>query len=190
MDPTFKGLSAPLPSTRPTRRAPQLKLILLIAGGFLLIVTVLGLIFSRGGTDKYLSQRLVYRIERVQALTNSAENASNNEIRKIASEVRIVLSGHATTLKPLLPSAKTDKQLAAIKTAEQDETGQKALSDAKLNGVFDSTYKRLFSEKIQETYALAGEIHDKTPNKSLKTALANLRNDLQAYYTQLQAIQL
>lgn len=165
-----------------------MKLILLIAGGFLAIVLVLGLIFSNGGGgSKYLTQRFMFRIERLQSMAREGTKSSNNEVRKIASEMTIILSGHTSTLQPLMPIGKADKDLAKVRIEEQDDAGQKTLKDAQLNGIFDTTYKRLLEQKLQETYALATEVKTKYSNAKLKTAIESLQEDLNTYYKQLQA---
>lgn len=190
MDPTYKGLSVPQAHKRDVRSGPNFKLIILVSVGLLAIVTVLGLIFGGSSGNKYLGMQFTYRLEHLRTLAADGSNVADNDLKKLASEAHIIITGHLTTIKPLIPTVKSDKKLTALKTAEQDAAGDKTLSDAKLNGAYDTAYKQLFEQKLQETYALATELHDKTSSKKLRTALEQLQTDLNSYYLRSLAIQL
>ena len=78
MDPTYKGLPTPLPAVQP-KRGPNLKLILIIAGVFLVLITVLGLIFGRGSGNVNEQQQLLYRLDSLISLTTSAKQSLTDE---------------------------------------------------------------------------------------------------------------
>ena len=186
MDPTFKGLSTPVPTkTRPA--GPNIKLAVIIALVFIGLVTIVGVIFSNNSSgNRTLSQQLVYRLEALDTLTANAQATIKDEnLAKTNAEVSLIVSGDVATIKQLVGTVKVDKKLAALKTAEADAQTTTTLKDAQLNGTYDTTYRTVLGQKLQNAYALAKEVQDASSSKKLDAALQSLQNNLSTYYQQL-----
>ncbi len=187
MDPTFKGLPTPLPTAR-QQQGPNFRLILLVASGFLLLIFVLGLLFSSGGSPTDTTQRLVYRIDALIALTSSAKsNIKDDELAKLNAELSLTLIGDQALLTSVLPKVKVDKTLTAIKKEEADSATLALLKDASVNGTHDTTYRSVLSTKIQETSALAEEVSSASSKKVIKDILTTLKDHLTIYFGQLES---
>lgn len=189
MDPTYKGLSVPTPSkTRPG--GPNLRKALLIGGGLLLVFVVIGFIanlLAPNTTD--ISQRLLYRVDALNTLvSNAQDNISSDDLGKINADLSIILIGDYKALTNVIPTVKTTKELTAIKTEEADAATTDALKTAKVNGQFDSTYKKTLMQKLEATYALSNELLTKSSKSTTKTALTTFREHLITYYNQLKAL--
>ncbi len=190
MDPTFKGLSAPTPTRMRTNNA-SLKKVLVIAGGFLLLIAVIGIVATLlTPNDTALSQRLLYRLDALSALATTANSSiQDDNLSKINADVSIVLTGDIASINKLIPTAKTTPELTAIKTEEADATTTANLKTALVNGEYDSTYKTVLEQKLEAAKALAAELAGKTTSAQLKQALATLQDHLQTYGVQLTNLQ-
>lgn len=190
MDPTYKGLSVPTP-TKVRSGGLNMRKPLLIGGGILVLFIIIGIIanFLTPNTT-IISQRLLYRVDALNTLMNSARaSIQNDALAKINADLLIVMTGDYTALNKVIPTAKTTKELTAIKTEEADATTTANLKTAKVNGQYDSTYKTTLIQKIEATYALATELQNKSSKSSVKTALTTLKEHLNTYYTQLKNLQ-
>ncbi len=190
MDPTFKGLGAPMPS-KTSSSGPNFKLIFIILGGVLAVVIIASLIIGRvNGDSTALSQRLLYRLDALYSLTSNAQsNIVSDDIAKINSEASLVLAGDIVAVEEVIPAAKSSSTLTAIKTEELDATTVANLKTAKINGVYDKTYTTALLQKLEAAYALAGEVNDGSSSTKVKAALTTLRDHLSTYYTQLKKLQ-
>lgn len=189
MDPTYKGLPTPLPTIQ-RKRGPNLKLVALIAGGFLLLITILGMLFANSGSgNSEQNQRLLYRLEALIALTSGDQsNVKNDDLQKISAELSLILTGDQTTLKTIIPTVKSSKTLVAIKTAEADATTTEKLKTAAANGTYTATYKTVLQDKLSAMYALATTVSGSTSSTKFKNALATLNEHLTLYSNQLTSL--
>ncbi len=186
MDPTYKGLGVPVPD-KIRSPGPNFRLIFTVVGVFILIVAVVGIIaqMNSGGSSNH-SQRLLYRLDALVALTSSASSSlQDDDLSKINAEVALVLTSDAVDVKKVIPAAKADKTLNDIKAEEADKATAETLKTAKLNGIYDTSYRTILKQKIETTYALAGEVSDKSSKTSVKNTLATLREHLSTYFKQL-----
>lgn len=185
MDPTYKGLPTPLPTVQP-KRGPNLKLILIIAGAFLVLITVLGLIFSRGGGNVNEQQQLLYRLDSLIELTTSAKQSlTDDDLQKINAEVTLILTGDQTALKAATPTAKSSKALTALKAAEANTETTEKLKIAAQSGSYNTTYREVLAEKLSNLYTLSAKVNKEASSKQLKAATATMNEHLTAYYNQL-----
>lgn len=189
MDPTYKGLSVPTPTkTRSTN--PMLRKALLIGGivlAFFIVAGIIASIITPNTTQ--ISQRMLYRVDALIALTKSADaNISNDSLAKINTDLRIVLIGDYAALNKTIPSQKSTKELAKIKAEETDTATSQKLKTAKINAQYDSIYKDSLLQKIEATIALADELQSKTSRSSTKLQLTTLKNHLNIYYYQIKKL--
>ncbi|HMR72597.1 MAG TPA: hypothetical protein PKD68_01165 [Candidatus Saccharibacteria bacterium] len=188
MDPTYKGLPTPVPTAQ-FKRGPNLKLILLIAGGFLVLITVLGLLFSRGGGNTNEQQQLLYRLDALLTLTTSAKKSlTDDNLQKINAEITLVLTGDQTEVKAAIPTAKSSKALTALKEAEADTATAEKLTAAAQNGAYNTTYEEVLTQKLSSLYTLSVKVNQEASSKKLKTATATMNEHLSVYYNQLTAL--
>lgn len=186
MDPTYKGLPTPLPTVQ-KRGGPNLRLAMLIGGGFLVLIVVLGLIFGGGGTSTNDRQRLLYRLDALIAMTNTAKlSLKSDNLQKINAELSLVLTSDQTAVTAVIPAAKATKELSALKTEEADAELVTTLKAAAANGTYDSAYKAALQEKLSATYSLANELVANTSSSAIKTALTPLNEHITSYFNQLK----
>lgn len=190
MDPTYKGFSVPTP-TKTRSGGLNLRMPLLIGGSVLVVIVIAGLIanFLTPNTTT-ISQRLLYRVDALNTLTQSAEDdISDDSIAKINTDLNIVMTGDYAALSKVIVAAKATKELSAIKTEEADAVTTTKLKTAKSNGQYNTTYKDVLLQKIQAAYALADEVQSKTSRNSVKSELTTLKEHLNTYYTELKNLQ-
>lgn len=185
MDPTYKGLPTPLPTAQP-KRGPNLKLILIIAGAFLVLITVLGLVFSRGSGNVNEQQQLLYRLDAFMTLMNDGKRSlTDDNLQKINAEITLVLAGDQAAVKAATPTAKSSKALTALKAAEADSATTEKLKTAAQAGAYNTTYEEVLVEKLSSLYTLSAKVNKDTSSKKLKAATATLNEHLTTYYNQL-----
>lgn len=189
MDPTYHGLSNPVPVLQP-KKSPPMKLIFIILG--VLVIIGLGLVWfvnSQSGNIGLQEQRLRYRIDALNSLTDDAKgDITDGTLSKINADLSIVLKGDIAKLDVAIPAAKSSNELKVIAAEETDDKTTTTLEDAKLNGQFDSTYKTTLMAKVNDTYMLAKKINDTTKSKSKRDVTTTIMNDLKSYYTQLSEL--
>lgn len=185
MDPTYKGLPTPLPAVQP-KRGPNLKLILIIAGVFLVLITVLGLIFGRGSGNVNEQQQLLYRLDSLISLTTSAKQSlTDDNIQKINAEITLILTGDQTALKAATPKVKSSKALTALKATEANTETTEKLKIAAQSGAYNTTYQEVLASRLSNLYTLSTKVNEETSNKQLKAVTATMNEHLTAYYRQL-----
>ena len=187
MDPTYKGLPTPVPTRLPAK-GPNLKLALIVGGGFLLLVVILGLLFAQGDKTDAL-QRLGYRIDTFTAMVAAADpDIKDDELAKLNAELALVIGGDAAALDKILPSDKGNQTLATIKAQETDalNTTKAELKTALSGGGHDTTYRKTLQEKIQALYSLATEAEAASRSAATKASLETLREHLEFYFNQLK----
>jgi len=187
MDPTYKGLPTPLPTVQ-GRRGPNLRLVLIIAGAFLLLITVLGLIFSAGnGSSTEQNQRLLYRLDALLTLTKNAQDQlKDDSLKKLNAELSLVLTGDQTAVTKVIPTAKNSSSLTAIKTEETDADTTAKLKTAASNGTYNSTYKSVMQDKLSSLYSLSATVGKSSASSKTKAALATMNEHLTVYFNQLK----
>lgn len=189
MDPTYKGLSVPTP-TKVRQKGPSFKRPLLIGLGgvlFIILLWVLVTIFSPNTTA--ISQRTLYRVDSLTTMMKSAQsNIQDDSLAKLNADLYIVILGDYSALSKAIPTAKSSKELTAIKTEETDAATTAKLKTAKVNGKFDSTYKAVLLQKMEAANALAVELKGVSSKSAVKSALTTFTGHLQTYYTQLKAL--
>lgn len=163
---------------------------LLIGGGILVFFILIGVLANLFTTDtSIISQRLLYRMDALEALTASAKNnISSDSLSKINTDLSLVLTGDNTALKKVIPAQKMTSELTKIKTEETDADTTAKLKTAKVNGQYDSSYKAVLLQKIETANALITELWSKSSKSAVKAELVTINDHLKVYYTQLKAL--
>lgn len=183
MDPTYRGLGVPVPSSRPKGGgfAGRMTLIIII-----LVIAVIGggaLMFLNQDKSKALQPKLAARLDTLQKIiAEGTKNAKSGDLRKINSDISIQVLSDTATIDAKLKAAGTDKPDGASVAAEADTATFTSLKNAALDNHFDSTYQKVIAEKLESTNALVRELYDKSSNKDLRSAL----NDTYTHFKLLQ----
>lgn len=183
MDPTFRGMRAPVPTSRKFGAKLSVKMIGLVLGVLVFIAVAISL-FSYFSTDpnQYDSQRMLGRLKTVTSLTNGAQRQLKDPgLLKVNAEANVILVGDYNTLGRIIPAMKADDtQLKSYQSAEKSHAASldSKLSTARINGYYDTTYKSLLITELQTLKVSVKKLYASTSNTDLKTAYKNLADHL------------
>ncbi len=192
--PQFQPSPAPEPSISvdylnqiapqaPKRKLPFTRKQLIIAAvlGFaVVLVLILALTVGLASNKKPLEQ-LAASLQGTQTIAASADTLlKDSQLRVLNSNLEIYLTNTnrdiaAPLLKDNVDVTKLDKTIVA---SEAGTDVLARLEDARLNAVYDSTYAREMSYRLDSTVALMKQIYGSTNNSSLKTFLNNAYTNL------------
>lgn len=145
-------------------------LVLLLVGA---IITGMLMMFASSDNTGQLQQRLSARQETtLKLVADGKKNITDDRLAKLNSELSIVLTGDNTAIQAALKSAGLKKVEKTILADEADLATFEQLGSAKLNGQYDTTYRRVMTQKIESLMSLLQELHDATKIKDLKPSLA------------------
>jgi hypothetical protein len=186
MDPTYLGQPIPTPTaSRPSGiKSHRIFLIILV----LVIAVIVGMLLIFAGSDSTgtLQQRLSARQETTLKLVQDGQkNISGGDLSKLNSELTIVLIGDNAAIQAALTSAGLKEVDKAIVAAEADNATFEQLKSAKLNAQYDTTYRRVLTQKIESLRSLLQELHKSTKIQSLKPPLAAEYEHLGTYLNAL-----
>jgi hypothetical protein len=187
MNLNFRDEVPPIPSTRKPGVSFSPKMLLFAGIGVVVMVVSLILITisSSGGLSPQL-QRLSVRLTVLQTMVSeSKKSVTDPELSKLNSDLSIITAGSIARLQAPLQAAGMEKIGDDIKSAEADTATLAKLADAKLTGLFDRTYARIITLKVDTVLALMNEIYAKTKNNSLREALSSTYKDFSTIRKQL-----
>lgn len=189
MDPTYKGLSVPTPTTRNTKRS-ILPIALLILGVLAFVVVAI-IIFSNLSQQPNLErQRLLYRVDALaKFIEDGKRNIRSDAMNKINTDASIVLNSDISAIKKLISPMKSSDTTQALRIEENDAEAAARLKNATVNNQHDPTYKAILLDKLKSTYDLANTVQKKS-GKETSAALENLKTHLQTFYDQLKDLSL
>ena len=122
--------------------------LLLIIGGVLALGVAVFLLLASGDNSGQLQQRLSARQDTtLKLIAEGQKNISDDDLAKVNSELSIILHGDDTALSAALKTAGLKKVDKVIKAAEADTESFDALTTAKLNAQYDSTYQNILTSK-------------------------------------------
>lgn len=121
---------------------------------------------------------------RLVATKDVAENATdklrNTQLRAVNSNLKLLLTNTLRDIKPLLASVNVD--IASLDSsavaAESTEALSQTLEDARLNAVYDRTYAREMSYKLETILSLMKQTYSNTSNADLKKFLVESYDNL------------
>lgn len=193
MQPKFYGAAANY--NKPSgSSSSNLRKVLMIVGLFfgviILLVVVMSIIsaITRGPQDEY--SRLISRVDRLSALTQSQQNTiRNNDLRRANSTATMLLLGDSGALsRQLAPAFGIAAVPEEIALSEGETTTEPKLKQANQLGTFDSTYADILRDKIAAAAALAQTVDTSTNNEKIKAVLGKLLEDLTEIDRQLSEI--
>ncbi|MCX6728940.1 MAG: hypothetical protein NTV39_04220 [Candidatus Saccharibacteria bacterium] len=148
----------------------------IIAIGFLVLITIVGLLASLASGNIGDTERLVARLQATQDIVNSAKtNVNNHQLRALNSSLDIFLTNTLRDATPILAkkNIKIDNLSKTVVNAESDAKILATLEDARLNAVYDRIYASEMATQLENTTILMKKIFNSTNDKSLKSFLSN-----------------
>jgi len=127
------------------------------------------------------TEQLAARLTSIKSTADeSVDNLKSSNIRAINSDLKIYLTNTIRDLKPILEKKNIDieKLNPKILKAESNEKLLERLEDARLNAVFDRTYAREMSYKLESTVNLLTKIIKTNKDAEFKIFLENARSNL------------
>lgn len=191
MNPQIKSTLQP-PPQKVIASKISLKLLIIIAGTIVTLLIAAGLIImSANNSPVKQMQRLSARFESLQLIVDQGtKSVQNGDLRKVQSDVSILVKGDVASIESAMIAAglgKVSKELIAL---ESDQSTLNSLTDARLNGRFDSTYKKALAQKLESTMALMREVNNKTSNRTLKMSLSSAYDHFSSLLDQLAKLTL
>lgn len=162
----------PAPTKQPAHGAGLSgKFIFVIIGMVVAVLVGVGLIVANRDNSGTLSQRLVLRLDALEEiLKDGKKNASSDKMKKLTSELSILLAGDKAAIEAVVPKTKIKKS-DSIAEAESSKPSIERLKNAKINANYDTAYASELTAKLEATSALIRELHGETKNRALREAL-------------------
>lgn len=187
MDPSYQGRVPQVPynNSYGRRRGPRLspRALLLIGIGLAAVIIAIVLLANSGDKTIPLQQRLSARMSTLEKMSSDGKkNLVSGDLKEFNGRLSIQLISDQKTLGELMTLGKVDK---ALTTSEADAASFKSLDDARLNSNYDTTYRRIVSQKLDSTTVLMRELYDTTRSQKLKEALGGSYRSLKELEKQL-----
>jgi len=152
----------------------------IIVGAVVLVIILIIAIASSGKTDSLLT--LALRLEATQKIADDAQkDLKSSSLRTSNSSLLVYLTNtNRNIAEPLAKNnidiKKIDKKIIAKESGAELTA---VLDDAKLNAVFDRTYAREMSYRLEKISVLMATSYKKAKSASVKTFLETSDKDLQ-----------
>lgn len=182
MDPSYLGRPIPTPTATPKRSFLSSRTFVIVLLLVIGVIAAILMMFASSDQTGTLQQRLSARqLTTIKIVSDGQKNITDPELAKLNSELSIVLQGDNTSVQAALKQAGLKKVEKTITADEADAVTFEELKTAKLNGQYDTTYKRVLAQKLESLRALLKEIHTKTKLSGLKPSLAREYDNLGIY---------
>ena len=190
MDPSYLGQPIQAPTANKPQGIMTPRTFLIVLGMIVAIVAGVLLLFAGSDSTGTLQQRLSARqATTLKLVADGQKNITNDDLKKLNSELSIVLNGDSVTVQAALAAAGMKKVEKTITADEADLQTFEELKSAKLNGQYDSTYRRVMTQKLESLRALLQELHGATKIRELKPSLAAEYKHLGVYLENLQTLE-
>ena len=155
---------------------------LIIFGGIaVVIISIIALISSlAGGINQ--TERLTARLLSTEKIMDSATSKiKTSKLRTLNGNLKIYFTNTIRDIKPILAADKIDitKLDAKVTSAESSDKILAKLEEARLNVMYDRTYAREMSYKLDTILTLMKQIQNNTKNAKLKTFLQEAYKNLE-----------
>lgn len=173
MDPSFRGLAAPVPKSAKPPKFP-VKIVLLVFG--VLIFTMIAYVMITtylAGNSAYAPLELGLRMDTLARLAkDSVPSVKDSNFSKVNSEISNMFASDNGEIQRLIPKGRNDPTSKQYRNAERDRARKlrDELNTAKINGVFDAKYKTVLREEIVSVQKAAKRL-SRTAGKDFKAAL-------------------
>lgn len=154
----------------------------IIALGFIVIITIIGLLASLATGNIGDTERLAARLQATQDIVDSAKtNVKNHQLRALNSSLDIYLTNTLRDATPILAkhNIKINSLSKSVVSAESDATILANLEDARLNAIYDRIYASEMAHQLENTTILMQKIFKSTNDSDLKSFLSNAYKTLQ-----------
>jgi type II secretory pathway pseudopilin PulG len=145
-----------------------------IAVGFLILITIVGLVASLAAGNISDTERLAARLQATQDIVNSAtNNIKDHQLRASNSNLDTFLTNTLRNLTPILAknNIKINNLSKSALSAESNTKILTTLEDARLNAIYDRIYASEMANQLDITIILMQKINTNTSDSSLKTVL-------------------
>jgi hypothetical protein len=182
MDPSYLGRPIQAPTANKPQGIMTPRMFLIILGMVGAIVVGILLMFASSDSTGTLQQRLSARqATTLKLVADGQKNITDPDLKKLNSELSIVLQGDSVAVGSALTAAGMKKVEKTITADEADTQTFEELKAAKLNGQYDTTYRRVMTQKLESLRALLQELHGATKIRELKPSLASEYQHLGLY---------
>jgi len=145
----------------------------------LIVIMIIGSIFSNGGVDK--SELLATRLNLTEKVADDATTKiKSSQLLSYNSELKIFLTNTISQLKPILSGRNINVESPSKSALSNESTDElmATLEDARLNAIYDRTYAREMAYRLEITLSLMQEVYSSTSDNALKSALTDAYNNL------------
>lgn len=190
MDPSLYGqrITPPTAQKAPSKFTPRLLLII----GFFVFAILAGIglvVMNASSKDPTLRQKLSARQTTTLAIiADGQKNLTSDTLKKINSELNLVLKSDDAELQAALLSSGMKKPGKEIVAAEDGSETLATLKNAKLNGQYDKTYRTVITQKLTTLRGIMLEVHQQSRSKALKQLLVNEDAHLKNYIEQFEKV--
>lgn len=155
-----------------------------------LIVGIIMLTSNNGGGVQEKLERLAVRYDNLVKITKTAASKINNQaLSKLNAEATALLTSDNTAIATLVKE-RYGSIPGDITKSETDTISTDKLKNALQLNTYDTTYKLMLQDKLNNLFALSGEILKKTNNSTTTKTLTTARTNLQSIYTRLGDVKL
>lgn len=189
MNSDYLNQIAPKPQKRSLIPKSKPVMIGIIAVGFLILITIVGILASSTAGNIGDSERLAARLQATQDIIHSAKsNVKNHQLRAQNSNLNNYLTNTLRDLTPVL--AKHNIKINSLsKTAINAESDAKILAtleDARLNAIYDRIFASEMAHQLDITIILMQKIYKSTSDSNLKSVLSSAYQSLQPTQKQFE----
>lgn len=153
-------------------------------------MTVIFVVMSENDS-RYNTLRLSWRLDNLnQMLKTSQDNTQSSNMRKLNSEISVLVTGDYNEIVKLLPASKIDPKAKEYREAERTRAADlmSKLNTARVNGVFDREYKPVLRAELLEAQKLAERVRKASSNKDLRTALETFSDHINTSVSHIDAL--
>jgi hypothetical protein len=153
-----------------------------IAIGFLILVTIVGVVASVASGSVGDTEKLAARLQATQSVVESAKpNIKNSQLRGFNSELSTYLITIVSNEAPILAkhNINVNKLSKNVIASESDAKILATLEDARLNAIYDRIYASEMAHQLDITMILMQKIYKSTNDSNLKNFLSNAYQTLQ-----------
>lgn len=182
MNSDYLSQIAPKPQKKSLIPKSKPLLVGIIALGFIVFITIIGLLASLATGNIGDTERLAARLQATQDIVHSAKsNVKNHQLRALNSSLDIYLTNTLRDATPILAKHNIDinKLSKTVISAESDANILANLENARLNAIYDRIYASEMANQLENTTILMQKIFKSTSDKSLKSFLSNAYLTLQ-----------
>ena len=188
-NPDYLNQIAPKPQKKSLIPKSKPVMIGIIAVGFLVLITIVGLMASMSGSNIGDSERLAARLQSTQNIIDSARtNVKNHQLRKTNSDLTAYLANTLRDLTPIMANhnIKINSLSKTVINAESDSKILATLEDARLNAIYDRIYASEMAHQLDITLILIQKIYKSTSDSSLKSVLSGAYKSIQPTQKQFE----